>query len=126
MNVTDNICELAILQLFKDGKVNRAGGQLSLRGLRNSWAEMGLRNVDFSRGIEALLRVGFLEMGHTYEGPALTLTELGAGYLKSRPASLKNVWERVRAEWTLRRARARLQGGMLPSRDRRNKARQPN
>lgn len=80
--------------------------------LRRRWPEVGLRDSDLDKGLNAMLANGWLRPQPVAGSPlpGLALTPRGREQFCARPRSLRGWTRRLRSEWVLAVAARRVSG----------------
>lgn len=109
MQINDYTISMAVLRVFRDHQIFRAGGSLFLSTLNLAWEATGLRQRDLRRGIEILRQSHCVQVSPYCSGADLliTLQAEGAQRLTRFPQRLAQWVAEIRGALALRQANRR-------------------
>jgi hypothetical protein len=81
MTVTPITRKVAILQIFREQRADKAGMGLALEALMAVWTRVGLRGDDLSNGLNELIEDGSLSLRPGHLDPMAVLTAEGKLWL---------------------------------------------
>lgn len=113
MRITQDTIGEAILRIFLDVRVTRAGAALFRSDLVAAWGPTGLRDRDLAAGIEWLCAERCLQRAPyaPTDDEILTVLPEGETRLTGSPHRLREWLEHLRRAWVLRSAARRIKHG---------------